>query len=280
MQRDSSAVSPCIKYTLFFLNTLFWLVGLALLFVGIYARTLKDLGTVFKSTIDWYFDPTIYIIFFGALTFIIAFLGCIGALRENICMLKSFEYIIYFLLLLEIGGAVGLYFAKDLAKKKVKTALLETVPKYRDDLDLQSIIDFFQEKVKCCGINGYNDWEKNEYFKCGSPGAEGCGVPYSCCKNFATNLNTQCGYKVRDKSQSDAERRSKIYVTGCVDATINLALSKNNMYTILGIGAGIVLLQLITTGLAHNLIVGVRTQLQKQRRGARVQGVQNTAFTH
>ena len=75
-----------VEYNTFYLLQL---VGLALLFVGIYARTLKDVGTVFKSTIDWYFDPTIYIIIFGGLTFIIAFLGCIGALRENICMLKS-----------------------------------------------------------------------------------------------------------------------------------------------------------------------------------------------
>ena len=35
-------------------------------------------------------------------------------------------------------------------KDVIKNALLKTIPKYRDDLDLQSIIDFFQENVSCC----------------------------------------------------------------------------------------------------------------------------------
>eukprot|EP00795_Rhopilema_esculentum_P005006 gene5006-111_t len=189
--QDSSAVSTCSKYTLFFLNILFWLIGLALLAVGIYVKSLKELGSVFKSTVPWYFDPSIYFIIIGAAIFIIAFLGCIGALRENICMLKTFEYIIYLLMLLELGGALGLYFAKDKAKGVVKDALKKTIPNYRDDIDLQSIIDYFQENVKCCGIDTYDDWESNIYFNCSSPGAEACGVPYSCCKNLLLELSSQ-----------------------------------------------------------------------------------------
>lgn len=68
---------------------LFQLMGLALLGIGIYVRTLKDLGSVIKSTVPWFFDPSIYFIIIGAFIFILAFLGCIGALRENICMLKT-----------------------------------------------------------------------------------------------------------------------------------------------------------------------------------------------
>ncbi|XP_065060833.1 tetraspanin-33-like [Rhopilema esculentum] len=282
--QDSSAVSTCSKYTLFFLNILFWLIGLALLAVGIYVKSLKELGSVFKSTVPWYFDPSIYFIIIGAAIFIIAFLGCIGALRENICMLKTFEYIIYLLMLLELGGALGLYFAKDKAKGVVKDALKKTIPNYRDDIDLQSIIDYFQENVKCCGIDTYDDWESNIYFNCSSPGAEACGVPYSCCKNFQVEQNTQCGYKMRCIKQNSQcpsahERRNKIYTTGCVDATIDLFLSKNNLYYFIGAGAGLIVLQLVTTGLAHSLINGVRTQLMKQQREAkRVHGFDNTAF--
>lgn len=32
-------------------------------------------------------------------------------------------------------------------KAAVKDALIQTIPNYRDDLDLQSILDFFQENV-------------------------------------------------------------------------------------------------------------------------------------
>jgi len=192
----------------------------------------------------------------------------------------QFEYIIYLLLLLELGGALGMYFAKDKVKDVIKSALLKTIPKYRDDLDLQSIIDFFQENMKCCGVNGYNDWEMNIYFNCSSPGSEACGVPYSCCVDYKTTLNTQCGFKTRDSSMSSAARRKKIYEIGCVDGTINFFLSKQNMYIFIGVGAGIIVLQLVTTGLAHSIINGVRAQLFKQKVNRPQRGYQNTAFHH
>ena len=36
-------------------------------------------------------------------------------------------------------------------------------------------------QFKCCGGETYNDWQRNIYFNCSSPGAEACGVPFSCC---------------------------------------------------------------------------------------------------
>ena len=46
--------------------------------------------------------------------------------------------------------------------------------------------EYFQ--VKCCGVNGYDDWNKNIYFNCSFVGVynpEKCGVPFSCCKNVS-----------------------------------------------------------------------------------------------
>ena len=40
-------------------------------------------------------------------------------------------------------------------------------------------------QIKCCGIDGYKDWNKNVYFNCTKTNPSGlrCGVPYSCCKD-------------------------------------------------------------------------------------------------
>ncbi|KIH56036.1 hypothetical protein ANCDUO_13793, partial [Ancylostoma duodenale] len=35
---------------------------------------------------------------------------------------------------------------------------------YRDDPDLQVLIDTMQESWHCCGINGADDWDRNTYF--------------------------------------------------------------------------------------------------------------------
>ena len=112
-----------------------------------------------------------------------------------------------------------------------------TIAKYRDDPDLQNLIDFSQQfvsfehsflaefwaklyglsefQLECCGgTNGPQDWENNVYFNCTSEiivneikyrPAESCGVPFSCCaypQGEDTVVDTQCGYGIRTKTVS------------------------------------------------------------------------------
>ena len=90
---------------------------------------------------------------------------------------------------------------------------MHTIVSYRDDPDLQNIIDLTQSSLECCGITEPDDWQKNIYFNCTAKvsvngidyrPAEHCGVPFSCCKpedylnernETVTDVtNTQCGY--------------------------------------------------------------------------------------
>lgn len=74
---------------------------------------------------------------------------------------------------------------------------------YREDPDQQNLIDWIQEDwLQCCGIDGPNDWDNNNYFNCSSLAVgsrEACGVPFSCCKRLPNEIirNKQCGYDVR-----------------------------------------------------------------------------------
>lgn len=263
-----SEISLVIKYLLFALNVLFWIFGVLMILVGAYAKNEKSLGKI-GSSLPWFMDPANLFIIIGSIVFTLAFLGCIGSLRENICVLRTFEYTIDVLLLLEVALAVYVYVDRKRVKNNVEDVLKETIPKYRDDPDLQSIIDWVQETIKCCGITNENDWNNNEYFNCSNTknnSPEKCGVPYSCCKNYAEEINTQCGFGIRDPSKSAVERSKSIYTDGCVDATINYFLSENNLILLVCIGGAMVLLQLITTGLAHHLTDSIRRQKAKWNR--------------
>ena len=106
---------------------------------------------------------------------------------------------------------------KEKVKDEIKQNLQLMIRNYRDDEDLQDLIDWIQKDwLKCCGIIEPNDWDKNIYFKCVSqdPWIESCGVPPSCCyPDFMQNR--QCGFGVRNKTVG-LDTSTKIYQDGCL----------------------------------------------------------------
>ena len=73
------------------------------------------------------------------------------------------------------------HFVKDRLSKDLITL-------YREDSNLQNLIDIVQMEFKCCGVSdhGFKDWSMNIYFNCSAtnPSNERCAVPFSCCRNF------------------------------------------------------------------------------------------------
>lgn len=71
---------------------LWQLIGGLTVGVGLYARFEKTAYQDFFN--DIFMDPAFALIIVGGIMFILGFTGCIGALRENVCLLKfvSFSY--------------------------------------------------------------------------------------------------------------------------------------------------------------------------------------------
>jgi len=86
--RSSNEISCCTKYFLFSFNVLFWLLGLLLLTCGIWAWTEKGFFDDIADQTEIPLDPVVLIISIGLVMFILSFAGCLGSLRENICLLK------------------------------------------------------------------------------------------------------------------------------------------------------------------------------------------------
>ena len=181
---QSDGPSKCLIYTLFFLNVLFWLIGVILIAIGAYVAV--EIKEYYKDLADLQFQPAILILCVGVFIFVITFIGCIGALRQNTTLLCIYIGIISMMLILMIAAAALGFFFKDKVEEKVKEKLKQCITHYRDPkrLDLQNLIDGVQTELECCGVETIDDWDGNIYFDCKGIVAtvERCGVPYSCCK--------------------------------------------------------------------------------------------------
>ncbi|KAJ0170737.1 hypothetical protein K1T71_013509 [Dendrolimus kikuchii] len=252
-------VSGCVKYMIFVLNFIFWLFGGLLIGVGLYAFIDKwqATGLIKLDTVyDVMLNISLLIALLGGVVSIVSFAGCIGALRENTCLLKFYSLCLLILFLVEMGGAVcGFVFPRSLHGLLELSFTERVVHAYRDDPDLQNFIDYAQRDFHCCGLtsDGYMDWSKNEYFNCSSPSVEKCGVPFSCCIN-ATDIssglvNIMCGYGVQNFPVAEASKR--VWTSGCIEIVRSWA--ERNLYTIASVALGVALSQLFVIYLAKTL---------------------------
>lgn len=222
---EESEVSLWVKYTIFFFNLVFWLVGGALLGIGLWARFDKGWESVESLSTD----PAIVLIVIGCVTFLVGFCGCLGALRENICLLKIFLWSLVIIFVLEVVGAILAFVFRDEVEGFVEDQVKKSITRYRDDADLQNFLDFIQQEFECCGGQGPMDWVNaefaNKYFNC-TPRPrppEACGVPYSCCKSADDRINSQCGYGLYEYNEktdtvSPVQSLQFIWTRGCFEA--------------------------------------------------------------
>ncbi|TMS23269.1 Alkaline ceramidase 2 [Larimichthys crocea] len=230
-------------------------LGVAFLGIGLWAWSEKGVLSNISSITDLGgFDPVWLFLVVGGVMFILGFAGCIGALRENSFLLKFFSVFLGIIFFLELTAGVLAFVFKDWIKDQLNSFINNNIRAYRDDIDLQNLIDFTQEYWECCGAFGADDWNLNIYFNCtdSNPSREKCGVPFSCCtKDPAEDvINTQCGYDIRAKP--DSEQRTFIYIKGCVPQFEKWL--QDNLTVVAGIFIGIALLQIFGICLAQNLV--------------------------
>ncbi|OCT87177.1 tetraspanin-33-like isoform X1 [Xenopus laevis] len=258
---DFTFVSPMVKYLLFFFNTLFWVISMVMVGIGVYARLLKHAEAAMACLAV---DPALLLIGVGILMFLITFCGCIGSLRENICLLQTFSICLTLVFLLQLAvGIVGFIFS-DKARGKVSEIISNAIEHYRDDLDLQNLIDFGQKEFSCCGGISYKDWSQNMYFNCSSENRsqERCSVPYSCCLHdeHEAVINTLCGQGMQELDYLEAGEF--IHTNGCIDKLVNWLHS--NLFLLGGVALGLAIPQLVGILLSQILINQIRDQIKLQ----------------
>ncbi|KAK2835085.1 hypothetical protein Q5P01_015569 [Channa striata] len=257
-----------IKYTLFVCCYVFWVVSAVLIAVGVYAKIAKETDVVDTLALD----PALLLIVLGSVMFLITFLGCLGALRNAACLLKTFLGILAVVFFLQIAAGIVGYLFTDVVMERTERLMMKAIVRYREDQDLENVIDFIQKKFQCCGVEGYKDWSQNIYFQCSdtNPSLEACGVPFSCCVHLQnqTVLNTMCGYGKQRVGEREA--RQRVFTVGCLENIVWWA--KNNLLLVAGLTGGLLLLEVVMICLAAAQISWIKkVERHKQQNASRSQ---------
>ncbi|XP_044514512.1 LOW QUALITY PROTEIN: tetraspanin-33-like [Gracilinanus agilis] len=251
-----------VKYILFISCYLFWVASGLMIAVGIYAKLSKESGAV-ESLLA---EPSLLVLAVGILTFVITFLGCTGALRDIPLLLKMFAVLLLLIFVVQIVAVGVAFLFSGLLQVMDKAAFLmgKAIASYRDDLDLQNLIDYIQKKFECCGVHSYRDWSQNEYFDCSisNPSLECCAVPFSCCipEEEQNVLNTMCGYGTQNLKAWKAE--SLIHTGGCLEKIVTWG--RSNLHLIAGLALGFLAMEVVVFSLAVTLIYQISFIIQKR----------------
>uniref|UniRef100_A0A3Q4AFC7 Tetraspanin n=1 Tax=Mola mola TaxID=94237 RepID=A0A3Q4AFC7_MOLML len=256
---DYTTVSPVVKYTLFAFNFIFWVS-----FVFVFFCAFTEISHLIHGLACVSVDPAVMLLILGVFMFIITFCGCVGSLRENICLLQTFCICLTVIFLLQlVAGILGFVFA-DKARNKVTEMINKAIVHYRDDIDLQNLIDFGQKEFGCCGGVTYTDWSQNMYFNCSkdNPSTERCSVPFSCCiiTKDKVVINTMCGQSMQEVEYTEAG--NYIHTNGCIDTLVNWIHS--NLFLLGGIALGLSIPQLVGILLSQILINQIKEQIELQ----------------
>ncbi|XP_035499087.2 tetraspanin-33b isoform X4 [Scophthalmus maximus] len=153
-----SFVNPWIRYFLFFFSFLFWVFSLLIVAIGVYAKVQKATDTVRDTFL---IDPAVILIVAGVVMFFITFCGCIGALRENIRLLKTFSFSLTLVFLTQLAIAILGFFYSDQTRDALGKFVKKAIVHYREDLDLQNLMDYIQKEAVINTMCGFGAQTQN-----------------------------------------------------------------------------------------------------------------------
>ncbi|CAH1399637.1 unnamed protein product [Nezara viridula] len=158
-----------MKYSMFVSNFIIFLGGLTVFGLGIW--TIMDKSFVNELLGTNLFMGAVYIIIAtGAMVSLIAFFGCLGAIKEIKCMLLSYSLILFIILVVMLVGGILGYVFREKVRRSMEQEMNLSIKLYKEKRSIRRAWDDTQENLQCCGVNSYTDWRGE--------------IPDSCCKEI------------------------------------------------------------------------------------------------
>lgn len=226
----------CVKFLVFFFNFIFWVCGVALIAIGIYA--LLALGRAPVASLGGSGGSPAAIVVLGVIIFFTSFFGCCGAWRESYCMVTTFVILLSLIFLVEVAAAIAGYVFKDKVHGLVEEGMKEAMRRYGEDSALRAAMDTFQREFSCCGVDNFTDWGSLEPFS--SNGS----VPTSCCRREGPGCNLR-------------PSPATVFDRGCLPSLE--AWLKKNILVLAAVALGIAFLEILGIVFSCCLMRGIRS---------------------
>ncbi|XP_037278064.1 tetraspanin-4 [Dermacentor andersoni] len=177
----------CVRRTLCCYNLLFWILGCGVTGVGVWLHVAYGGYSTLLPT-HRVLSADGLCLTAGAITFLVAFLGCCGAWFQSRCMLATYFVLVILIFLLEFAaGTLGFIYRRHIGQSLMEELKVGIEHKYDPDSDngLAELWDQIHTKFECCGVHSYRDWHRISAW----PNEE--WVPQSCCLEEFVN-GTAC----------------------------------------------------------------------------------------
>lgn len=182
-----NCAAGAIKYILFFFNLLCAIAGIVLVVHGsISLVKTAELRNILSN--DHLSDtvPTI-VIGFGVFIFLISFIGCCGAVRQNVCLIETYSIFMMVLVLLQVMLACFIFLFIDDIQKDTGRSFNKLWRTRGTSLNSMMMVDMIQENLECCGSNNLFDYSE-------------FSIPPSCCKKTVERCTRELSYGVGCKN--------------------------------------------------------------------------------
>ncbi|XP_022344797.2 uncharacterized protein LOC111137580 [Crassostrea virginica] len=195
----------------------------------------------------------------GGFVFLVAFLGCCGALKKDKCMLTVYAIVVGLIFIVEaVACILAVVYKNDFDKyaKGNLNTLLQT--KYKGPYDTSDVIslafDLAFILLECCGVESgaefnstVTNWNSSYVYQSGGSYVVATAtIPLTCCEfsnkdAFPADVTTF--YNSMTNNQCPVNQANSYYNKGCYDQL--QSKFDSYLYIVIGIAAGVGALQLI-----------------------------------
>ncbi|VEN60525.1 unnamed protein product [Callosobruchus maculatus] len=145
------------RYLLIIFNLIFSLTGIIIISVGLSAKAyFHEFDTLLDNK---YFYVSDFLIVIGVIIFMIAFFGCCGAMKENVCMTTTFSTLLVIVFILELVVGIAGFLLKSRTEEFLIDNLHKTMDQYNSsNTEITVVWDQVQRQLHCCGVVNATDW--------------------------------------------------------------------------------------------------------------------------